>query len=191
MTAGLDTKTLYPERPVVIRSFEPPTSADLEGQPSFKYASLEKALKYCVPYVRRVVESVELSGKYKYTLLDVKIVDLKKGQLPCLPGWHLDCTMHPEHKTKPETHHIFVWGAGCRTRFVVSPIEIPTANGRLIEADRAVREQKPEVFQVDECTLTRYYRDNLHAPSKATKAGKRILIRITETDLVKPNPIKL
>ncbi len=191
LTAGQVTKVVIsPERPEVIRSFDPPGPNDLDDQPCFKYADYHKALKHCVPYVKSIAESVNLVGGYKYTLLDVKVIDLAEGQCPCLPGWHLDCTMNPHHPTRPETHHIFVSGAGSRTRFVVSPVELTLSKDRIVNADQEIREQAPEIYQIDECTLVKYSRSNLHAPSLAECEGRRLLIRVTETDLVRPNSIR-
>jgi hypothetical protein len=105
---GLDIKPFLfePYDLYLVKEFAPPGSEDLAGQPSFKYLDFELAKSVSTKYVKEILNSVPLSGKHKYVVVDVKVVDLKKGQYPCNPGWHTDCTLDPYHKTLPEIHHI-------------------------------------------------------------------------------------
>jgi hypothetical protein len=192
MTTGQATKLykLDPTVPYEIGEVRAPFSHELDGQVNMKYAAFEKAVLASNPYVSLVLRAIPTPKRYKRLLVDVKVKDLKAGQIPCLPGWHLDCTMEPDRDGLPETHFLFVAGAGCKTRFVVSPVEIPIKNGRLVNVDKAIKEQSPDIFTIKECTVTRYNRYNLHAPSPAEYDGRRLLVRISCCDFIKPNPIR-
>lgn len=190
LITGVDTKLINPEQPQVIMKLTPPTIEELGTQISFKYVLLNQALEHSSPTIRKIIESVPIVGEYKYNLVDVKVKKLNRGEFPCLPGYHLDCTMNPDHKTKPEIHHIYIFGCNCKTKFVVSPIIIPFQDDKLVNVDAAILKQNPNIIELDEETLYRYNRFNLHAPSVAQSNGFRLLIRVTETDLITPRKIK-
>lgn len=192
MTTGPNTDfyNLDPLKPIQIGMVKPPTLAQLDGQISMKYADFNKAVQVSNPYVAFILNRITIPKIYRRTLVDVKVSDLKVGELPCLPGWHLDCTMEPERDGLPETHFLLVSGAGCRTKFVNSPIKIPIKNGRLFGVNEAVKNQKPDIWKIRENVVTRYNRYNLHAPSPAETEGRRLLIRVTCCDFITPNPIR-
>ncbi len=173
------------------RKFYPPSDLDLEDQPKFKYLEYQKAYDLSTPYVRQILRCVPNQRTYEHRLVDVKIQNLKAGQLPCLPDWHLDCTLDPLHETVPETHHLFIWGADCQTQFVMSDLELSFWNLDFKEAyNQAVLKQNPKIWLMPELKLIKYHRHNLHAPSPAGKTGTRILVRVTETNLVPPKPYR-
>lgn len=178
----------YPvSAPVKIKKVKPPSEQELESQLSFKYSSYNFALQNSTEGVRKIINSVRLSGEYKYTVVDVKVVSLKKGEFPCLPGWHTDCTLDPHHKTKPETHHIYIYGADCRTRFLADPLSIDLSNKNLKkEICTSVEKQELKEISIEEGYIYRYNRFSIHAPSQAGKSGTRLLVRVTETDLIRP-----
>lgn len=69
----------------------------------------------------------------KYYSLDVKVVMLKPGWLPCIPGWHLDDFYRPDGK-QPDLanlpahnsrHFMAIYGDCCLTEFLTEPIELP------------------------------------------------------------------
>ena len=181
---------LKPSLPEEIKRFDPPSRLDIANQISFKYADYNKALNVSEPYIKNIISSVKLSGLHKHVLVDVKVLELKKDSYPCLPNWHLDCTMSPDRDGRNEIHHLFIFGADCKTKFVISPVSIPIINGRLVKVGHAIKEQLPKITRINECSITRYDRFGLHAPSLAGESGIRLLIRVTENDFVQPIRIK-
>ena len=131
----------------------------LTDQPSFKYVSLKYALNNSVDFVKNIINEMGESD-HKWCVVDVKIVELKANQLPCLPNWHFDCTNDFFDKRRDEKHYIWQYGCGSATMF---------SNGFVLE---------PE-------TIYSYGRET-HAPSPALYPGRRILIRKTYSDIVRP-----
>lgn len=184
----MDGRFVYSVKaPACIERFDPPTSKELDEQPSFKYVDYNIALNNSIEYVTRIIRSVPLSEKHANVVVDVKVVDLKEGGLPCKPGWHTDCTLDPFHPTRPEIHHLFIWGADCRTKFLLTDLSVDLNEpNKFSEIQQAVKEQQPTYYKIPECTLIRYGRFHIHNPSRAKKSGRRLLIRVTETDLIPP-----
>lgn len=167
----------------------------VKGQDNFKYADFFDARKNSCSYVKSIIDSIEphVRGNHKYVLLDIKVRNLSVGSLPAYGFWHTDCTLDIQHVTKPEHHVIFVSGAGSRTEFVDSEIDLDLSG---IALDKWSHSYENRIFssiassngktsKINECELYSYGRD-LHRATPAMFAGPRILIRMTETDLVRP-----
>ena len=131
----------------------------IAGQPSFKYKSLEWAMENSTPFVRSVIDTMGTADR-KWCVIDVKIVELKKSEFPCLSQWHYDCTRDKMDPRREEVHFIWQYGAGSYTQF---------ENSFVLE---------PEfIYQ---------YGRELHAPSPAQFSERRLLIRKTFSDIVRP-----
>lgn len=106
-------------------------------------------------------EMVKYTKKdYKYTVIDFKVRTLKAGEYGCpLPDWHYDCVKEYNHPSRHEHHIIYV-----------------NEQGTLFD--------KENPFQIGDGEIWEYGRD-LHASPKLTKDVKRVLIRLTENDLIK------
>jgi hypothetical protein len=173
------------KRPV--KYIEPPTWDSIKDQRSFKYAALDFVMRNSTEPIRAILKQMPIEGNHRYVVVDVKLHDIIEGQFPCLPGWHMDCTLNPWHDTKPDVHHIYVVGAGCRTRFLAEDftMEFPTVIPAQVKTLMNSVEHKS--WKAEEAHVYRYDRFGLHAPSVAESTGKRMLIRVTETDLIRPN----
>lgn len=100
-----------------------------------------------------------LHHQHKSILVDFKIRSHEIGDSSCpVSGWHYDCVKDYNHPSKHEHHVIF--SSSDPTEFLV--------------------EDKVMSFH----GVVEYGRD-LHRGSVITKNGKRVLIRITETDNIK------
>ncbi len=157
----------------------------LERQPNFKYAELDFALKYSQPYVQSLIQSIPYENTRKHIVLDIKKIYLQKGQLPCLPGWHTDCTLNPLHETRPEAHYILISGCGSKTKFLNQSLEIELQEDMFKSINDAMTKEV-NVLEIEEDTFYSYDRFSIHAPSPAEYEGLRFIIRLTETDLIKP-----
>lgn len=134
----------------------------------YKYIDINKALRIFPQEALNVLEIMMpyLTGNYKYTLVDLKVRQLKKGQYGCpLPDWHYDCVKDYEHPSKHENHLLYT-----------------NLNGTEIQHDG-------QIIKANDGDIWQYSRD-LHRTSKMTDDCKRVLLRLTECDNVKPTPIK-
>lgn len=154
----------------------------------WKNAPFNYVLYRCGEYCKFVLATAYglLKREHKHILVDIKVHDLKPGEHPCLPGWHCDSVLDPEHDSRPENHIIFVTGHGCLTEFTTGEYELETTKTDPRSYNKQLSEIKPTYSSVKSCTLTKYGRWNFHRGPAAKIAEKRLLIRISETDVVRP-----
>lgn len=179
----------------------PPRLGDVMGQPldsvlrdvrCFKYADFDYAYKNCNnSYVRYVLDHMPIEGLHDRVLIDIKIHDLQAGDVACVPGWHLDGSINPHNLPKrPETFTLFVTGKHARTEFVEDPIILDTEEswnfaiksqrcGRMIPESRSV-------ITLPSCRFATYGDLDFHRGVPAAEPTKRLLVRTTETDIIKP-----
>lgn len=153
--------------------------------PSYKYADLEKTLPKLPIEIKNIISGVPIKGYHKHILLDIKFHDLEIGKAPALRRWHFDCVANPLHDSKPEIHHLFVTGE-CRTNFL--------SMRREIEVNPF--EERPNIHfflrnfdgvGVPSNTIVTYGRFFPHLPVVSPSKYRRLLIRVTETDVIRPN----
>ena len=170
-----------------VKSIEAPSWASIKSQDSFKYADINYVYENSTEPIRKILEQFPVEGKHRSTIVDVKVHYLKKGMFPCLPGWHTDCTLNPWHETKNDVHHIYQVGAECYTRFLAEDftLEFDSLVPANIKSKMNAVEHKSWTLKPEK--IYRYDRFGLHAPSVASEDGMRLLIRVTETDLIRPN----
>jgi len=166
-----------------------------EQKRAFKYADFFDTKKKASCYVRDILNQMEkhIENKHKYVLVDIKTSLLSAGNLPAYGFWHTDCTLNLKHESRPEHHVIFISGAGSQTEFVSSEMEIDFNDidlkkwSPLYEEKvfAAIANSKAKLEKINERQLYSYGRD-LHRACPATFSGPRILVRMTETDLIRP-----
>lgn len=168
---------------------------DVIDQPNFKYADFEEAYSRSCPYVKTIMDEMRLhiAGKHRYTLIDIKHQEIKKDKLPAYGFWHTDVTLDITHPAIVERHTIFISGADCQTQFVNSLI-YPNIDHLDLKRWSDLYEQSIQMeindsmanlLDIKEGMLYAYGRD-LHRATHAKKDGTRILIRATETDIIRP-----
>lgn len=184
--------TFNPGLPTLGAELTQPSPTELRDVRCFKYAELEWARRECgSDYVRYVLDNIPIFGKHKRVLIDIKIHDLKPVETPCAPGWHLDGSINPRNEPKqPELLTLFVTGEHARTEFLRDPISLPVKDG----CDFAVMSRSccrliPEgyaTWQIPSCTFGTYGDHHFHRGTPATGYERRLLVRTTETDIIKP-----
>ena len=165
-----------------------PNSSDLLDPPSIKdypntnvkYCSLDKynELGLSNDYVDYVIKNCPLQDGFRHTLIDVKTHDLELDEYPCLPGWHIDCRTNYIPRNR-EIYHIFVSSDVSLTEFSLSVInseamfhkEIP----KFYDLEHSTAQIKPLVWNT-------YDSYSFHRGSKAQYNGKRLLIRVCQTN---------
>jgi hypothetical protein len=151
--------------------------------PNYKYGHINHVWSNATPYVRNIIESCPLRRTKKHIVVDVKTHYLKIGQIPALPHWHLDGYANPYTEEYDDINHLFVSGQFCLTDFLASPLEVHDYEMGI----------SPTVLLVD-CpvvsipgnTIVTYDR-HIHRATPAKQEGHRLLVRVTETNRIKPN----
>lgn len=160
----------------ILRIFESAGWSAFDGQPLYKYSDVRWVLETSTPAIKQLLVSCPYRhGRRRHVVCDVKIGWLAAGQMPCIPHWHTDCTMDRDHPGSPEIHYLYITGAGSRTQFrwcapdshFVAHMRIPT-----------------------DAWVT-YSREHEHRCTPATESGYRLLVRVTETDIIKPKNNKI
>ena len=119
-----------------------------------------------------------LNEGFKSTLFDYKVVELKKGQCGCkLSGWHIDVTRNPNHNNRPEQHLIYTTEVG--TEFLLTEIETDVDDFWKEDLDFSPQ----VVWKAPANAIVEYNRLNMHRGPRMVRDCKRVLIRITQTDL--------
>jgi len=162
--------------PQILGQISRPEWAQFDGQGIYKYAKFQRVFEQSTEAVRQILQTCPNKNERKRTLVDVKLTWLKKGENPCMPFWHTDCTMNMDHPTRPEKHYIYISGAGSRTRFLFEPLEVTPDFADNITPNMAQ--------EIPEETWVNYGRQHPHICSRAEFSGYRLLIRVTESDLI-------
>jgi len=172
-----------------------PADTELASVRCFKYADYDYAYRNCAnSYVRSVLDKIPILGNHKRVLIDIKVHDLKLGEIPCVPGWHLDGSINPKNLPKrPEVFTLFITGGyevDSTTQFLDLPITLEVEDSwnfatmsqkcsRLIPIDYPT-------WSVPTRQFVTYSDLHFHRGKAATRLQKRLLIRTTETDIITP-----
>lgn len=169
-----------------------PRQAELEDVRCFKYADYDYAYANCEnEYVRHVLDQIPILGGHKRVLIDIKVHDLEPGEIPCVPGWHLDGSINPKKlPKKPEILTLFVTGSSALTEFLAEPITLDVKDQwDFAVMSRYCSRQVPNdypVWTMPSCTFGTYDDHYFHRGAVATKRERRLLVRTTETDIIAP-----
>lgn len=137
----------------------------------FKYADLNFVYPRTSSLVRQIVDKAPITGRFKRVLIDVKVQDLHPGICSCLPGWHLDGSMR-----EMEIHHLCVLN-GPQTEFIDEPLFLDR---------RHLIPDNVRVASAREGFITTFTTFDFHRGVYATKPTRRLLVRLTETNIIMP-----
>lgn len=137
----------------------------------FKYADLNFVYPRTSSLVRQIVDKAPITGRFKRVLIDIKVQDLHPEICSCLPGWHLDGSMQ-----EIEVHHLCVLN-GPQTEFINQPLFLDRRHE--IPDDVAVTTAR-------EGFITTFTSLDFHRGVFATKPTRRLLVRLTETNIIQP-----
>ena len=113
-------------------------------------------------------------------LLDYKVRDLKEGDTGCpLSFWHLDVVENPHHQSKPDRHWIFSTEIG--TEFMTSEIRVDSN----VRSFKEVEVEDYSSIITKPKTINSYGRFNLHRATPVERDCRRVLIRLTQTEVIK------
>ena len=152
----------------------------------WKYAPIELVDKTLPRFFQTVLDQTPIRGNHKRILVDVKVQNLVPDRESCLPGWHLDGPGCPLHESRPEVHHLFISG-GAPTEFIAQKLVMSVPDATTHQKD--LLPQIPEDVAVEPIGLNAFYsftRFDWHRGVFADKPLTRVLIRVTETDVIQP-----
>ena len=186
------TKFVFNSHPLQLGkiTFSQPQEDDFP-ELQFKYADFGHVYKNTTDYVRQVLDSCQLQHNHKWAVVDVKVTQIFPGKAPCLPGWHCDTLIDPYDVRREEIHHLYVTGGASLTEFISSPVELEVdselQHQKLLHSFRKQLETlEYGVVKVPSCRVVTYGRFDFHRGSLGLFSEKRLLIRVTETDVVAP-----
>lgn len=160
-------ETPLPNQPVDVRDIPPH---------DYKYADVDYVYLRTNGLVKTIIETAPITGRFKRVLIDVKVQDLHPEICSCLPGWHLDGSMR-----EIEVHHLCVLN-GPQTEFIDEPLHLPGVypdNVKMIPAD-------VKITKAREGFITTFTSLDFHRGVYATKPTRRLLVRLTETNVILP-----
>lgn len=192
-----------------------PSQDAIENTFNLRQVSLEDAARYGGRITREALGAMNFHGDRKYIVVDTKVHFLLPGMYPSIPGWHTDGvprgeSLRPDGKGAPQVwamertdisqprYHLLVTGASnnCQTVFLDGPIELNTVDlvrggtqDLYANMTRMVNEAVKNgqgTFSPDEGVVVEWDWWTVHTAQKAGTSGWRYLIRVTETDYIKP-----
>lgn len=125
-----------------------------------------------------------LNPKFRIQLVDIKLHDLQQGDIPCLPGWHID------GGPDIESEYILCVAGSSLTEFCENKISIPyDKNTKRFcqKLDQAIQNNGTEFAQ--DWQIIHYNNLTPHRGSPAHKSGKRFLIRLMASNKILPQPL--
>lgn len=158
-----DTK-LYNATPLSYTPFDTYTLDFPET--NYKYADINFVYKNSINLVRQVIDAAPISGRYKRVLVDVKTQNLTPKVCSCIPGWHLDGSQVEE-----ELFHLIVFNGPC-TEFLAEPTLLTTIS------------PSADAISIKNDAIVSYNSNHFHRGVYAKQETRRVLIRLTETNII-------
>ncbi|MNL01291.1 hypothetical protein D3C87_1217560 [compost metagenome] len=122
-----------------------------------------------------------VEGKHNAIKVDLKVYDLKAGDFTCIPGWHIDTVTDPRHDSRPENHLIYTNVYG--TDFVTTPIAFSEEKTHFSQVIAEIPEDN--YLTAAPNSIYQYGRFHLHRGAQVAADCRRVLVRITETDVIR------
>lgn len=156
----------------------------------FKYKTWGWALEIGVPkavkpLLEKMLDLMPPDEDMKW-LVDYKVRDLKAGDCGCmLEGWHLDVVENPWHNSKPDFHLIFSTEIG--TNFLTQPIPCLEGDTHFLRCLEpfSLEALEAKVVSSKPNYVSAYNRFQLHRGPIVKKDCRRMLLRVTATEVIK------
>jgi len=168
--------------PVKLENFEYP-------KVNWKYASAKWVLSHAESTnntLRDIILQCPIVGNHKRILLDVKVQDLVPSKTSCIAGWHLDGPESPLHDSNPEIHHLYIHEEGGETEFISDELDLEV-NDSMSQKD--IVNMIPDGVNITKSMagcFTTFTRFDFHRGINVKKPMRRLLVRLTETDVILP-----
>jgi hypothetical protein len=153
---------------------------------NYKYAHFDYVCHNTNDFVRSILDQAPIQGKHKHVLVDVKVQHLTPEKHSCIPGWHLDGPENPLHNSLPDVHHLFVIGGGS-TEFIDEPVTLYVEKEHKQKEIVAKIPDTVKVREIEQECFNTFTRFDFHRGILAKKSLTRLLIRVSETDVIRPS----
>jgi len=177
----------------------------IEGTPNLRRASLPDAVLYGGPAVRNLLERAPLVGDRNYVFVDTKVTMLMPGWYPAIPGWHTDGVPRGD-KGDPTDYgnpslprqldlrsprfHTVVAGVPCLTEFLSGDYELEIEHDQDSQMYTEMTNLVSNMAYHGRIPQPRVWSSwdwwQIHRATESTVRGWRLLIRVTESNLVPP-----
>jgi len=179
----------------------------IESTPVLRQPSLENALLFGGPIVRQLLEQVPIVGDRNYITVDTKVTMLMPGWYPAIPGWHTDgvprgAELKPDAKGQPRLdrqigvgprYHVISVGLDSPTDFIADCFEMDIDNYDNSGLYKELTQKVGPLVDSGELKVVSHHDTwvswdwwNVHRAAPAKRTGWRLLIRVTESDDLKP-----
>ncbi len=156
----------------------------------FKYKRWDWALQEGVhesvrPLLSKMLDLMPPDNDFRW-LVDYKVRDLKVGDCGCaLEGWHLDVVTDPNHNSKPDFHLIYSTEIG--TDFLTNPIYFDRDVTHFKKGLEIYNEEylESQAVSAKPNWVSAYNRFQLHRGPRIVKDCRRMLLRVTATQVIK------
>ena len=189
---------------------EKPSQDEIKNTQGLWNASFDDAFRFGGDITRAALQAMNIRGDKKHIIVDVKTHMLMPGMIPAIPGWHTDgvprgADLNPASKGDPNIHaqetmcspryHLLVTGGDCPTRFIRDrDIDIGIAKQQTTKLYADIseyisqREKRGwfDTYDTPDSQVLEWDWWELHTAQCAKAHGWRYLIRVTETDYIKP-----
>lgn len=158
----------------------------------FKYKRFDWAYDNLPSPVKPLLEKMmdkmtELDKHNLKWVVDYKVRDLKEGDCGCmLDGWHLDVVENPWHDSKPDLHLIYSTEIG--TEFLTKKIPVLPEDTHFVKILEPYNQSYIDEHFVESSKpnhVSFYNRFQLHRAPVVNKDCKRMLLRLTSTEVIK------
>jgi hypothetical protein len=159
-----------------------PLTPELFKTECFKYADWSYVYPKLNKSIQSILDTCPLKNNKKYTLVDVKVHTLNKGQTPCIPGYHCDNTKLTFDNTDTDHYHLLVTGEPFTEFMLDSWVESnPPPQNKLLDSNKVY-----DFFKVEAMTWYSYGNFNYHRGTEAQDNTTRLLLRVCESDKIRP-----
>lgn len=184
----ISRSVLLNERPVVDCGVLSTIDIDNLNIQSCKNASIQSALNF---YSGTPIEdairhlSSYLTKSFKHILVDVKLHNLKKNDIPCIPGWHID------GGPDIDSDYVLMTAGSSLTEFYTKQFSMPYS-GDVKSFCAKINERIGDnyTFKMRDWQIFKYNNVVPHRGAVAHKDGKRLLIRVMGSNKIIAQPIK-
>ena len=153
--------------------------------------------------LRDILYAAPIQHDKKYITVDTKVHMLMPGWIPSIPGWHTDGVPRgllndPAGYGKPNLaaqltessprFHTYIFGAESLPSFITEQVELDFDESANLYEQMNIQINKTSLkcieHPLDQWLSWDWW--NIHTANPAINRGWRLLIRVTESDVVKP-----
>ena len=182
-----------------------PSPTEMDTIPILSHCDVDFARTNGGDYVNHVIDVIRDTNAFNMDKVKLHFLNqrLTKGSYSICPGWHVDWYTHFNQKANPSKHSVSIFTFGediCQTDFYLGELpSIVLGDGNMDPeefwffrnhlVDECISTYNADVISMPPNTIFRMNPHTMHRPTAATRTGKRILVKIEESDTPASNRI--